>query len=270
VTEPVVDMLADEWQRLTELCSSLRPEHWSRPTDCPGWTVQDQLAHVVGTESMLAGHPAPADPAHPLTHVKNEIGVLNEAWVESLRGCTPDELLSRWKEVSTERQTQLRSFGTERFDELGPSPVGAVPYREFMRVRVMDCWVHEQDIRRAVDRPGHRSGPIVSHSLHRFADAMPFVVGKKAKAPEGSTVLFDLTGEAARRVAVRVEGGRASLVDDHDVDRATTTIRMDAETWWVLALGRRAPADARAGGGITVEGDRALGDAVVDCLPFMI
>lgn len=265
--EPVVDLLAAEWSALDALCSALDAEEWSRPTDCPGWTVQDQLAHLVGTESMLAGDPTPPDAGDP-THVHNEIGRANEAWVASMRALPPGEVLARFRAVTARRLEQLRAGGPELFDALGPSPVGRVPYREFMAVRVMDHWVHEQDIRRAVGRPGHRSGPVVEHALARFEPAMAFVVGKKAAAPDGTSVRFDLGGEAPRTIDVVVRDGRAVLAEAPS--SPTVTLRLDVETWWCLALGRRDGPDARTTGAVVVEGDIALGERIVDNLTFMI
>ena len=66
-----------------------------------------------------------------------------------------------------------------------------------MNVRVMDSWVHEQDVRVATGRPGHDSGPAAQLSLDRLCSAMPFVVGKQARAPEGASVRFDLRGRCA-------------------------------------------------------------------------
>ena len=42
------------------------------PTDCPGWTVRDQLAHMVGLEQTFAGStPLPCE-LPPLDHVKDD------------------------------------------------------------------------------------------------------------------------------------------------------------------------------------------------------
>jgi uncharacterized protein (TIGR03083 family) len=270
VSEPVIGLLEEEWTRLDELCSSLDEADWSRPTDCPGWTVQDQLAHVIGTESMLAGRATP--PADDATlgaeHVHNEIGRFNEAWVSSLRERTPAEVLAVFRSLMAERLDQLRGYPSERFDEVGPSPVGQVPYREFMRVRAMDTWVHEQDIRRAVGRSGHQRGPVVEVALERFVAAMPFVVGKKAGAPEGSSVRFDLHGEAARTFAVVMEGGRGRVTPEPPPDPAAT-LSMPAETWWCLCLGRWDVARARSEG-LSMAGDQDLGRKVAEQLTFMI
>jgi len=271
MAEPVIELLAAEWTALDELCSTLTTEDWALPTDCPGWTVQDQLAHLVGTESMLAGDPAPPDAGDDPAHVHNDIGRANEAWIASMRDLPPSEVLARFRAVTARRLDQLRAGGPDLFDALGPSPVGRVPYREFMNVRVMDHWVHEQDIRRAVGRPGHRSGPVVEHALTRFEPAMAFVVGKKAAAPEGTSVRFELGGEAPRRIDVAVRDGRAVLAVPPDApDAPTVTLRLDVETWWCLALGRRDGPTALAVGDVVVDGDIALGERIVENLTFMI
>jgi uncharacterized protein (TIGR03083 family) len=268
--EPVVDLLAEEFSSIRELASALTPEQWQATTECPGWTVQDQLAHVIGTESMLAGRPRPAasEATSKAPHVKNEIGGFNESWVESFRNRSPEEVRATLDALLDERLEQLRALTPEQWDQVGPTPVGQAPYREFMNVRVMDIWVHEQDIRRAIGRPGHLRGPVVEHSIGRFLSAMPFAVGKKAGAPKGSSVVFSLTGDAGRTFAV-VVGDRAGLADEVPAD-PTVTLRMDVETWWCLSLGRVDGPSTRAAGKVEIVGDEALGERVVDNLSFMI
>jgi uncharacterized protein (TIGR03083 family) len=271
MTEAIIDLLDEQWSNLDELCAPLSDEEWATPTECPGWDVHDQLAHVIGTESALSGLPTPPSPDPTPTHVVNPIGAMNEAWVESLRPLTNPQLLARFREITATRLEQLRNAPPERFDEIGPTPVGQAPYREFMNVRAMDCWVHEQDIRRAIGRPGHQTSALADHAISRFITAMPFVVGKKAGAPDGSCVEFVLTGPVTRSFAVEVVDGRARLAPDLPASgTATSTITMDAETWWTLALGRRSPADALSGGLVDLAGDVDLGRRVVDSLAFMI
>ena len=47
------------WQAIIALGSTLTEQEWKTPTDCPGWTVQDQVAHMLGSESRLLGLPVP-------------------------------------------------------------------------------------------------------------------------------------------------------------------------------------------------------------------
>ena len=132
-----------------------------------------------------------------------------------------------------------------------------------MRIRVMDCWMHEQDIREAIGRPGHDAGPVVELTLDELQQSMGYVVGKKAGAPDGSSVTFELTGPAARTIHVLVDG-RATVVDSL-AGPATTTITMPALLFTRLAGGRSR--DARRP---SIAGDEALGRAVLDNLAFTI
>ena len=141
VEEPVVGLLAEEWRAICDLGRELADHEWELPSECPGWSVRDLLSHMVGTESSLLGEPQP--PAAPeAPHVRNAIGALNEAWVAARRARPGAEVLAEFRDVTGRRLEELAAFGPERFEEVGPSPVGQVPYREFMAVRVMDCWVH--------------------------------------------------------------------------------------------------------------------------------
>ena len=41
------------------------------PDGVAGWTVQDNLSHIIGTELMLMGEPAPDVDVSHLTHLAN-------------------------------------------------------------------------------------------------------------------------------------------------------------------------------------------------------
>lgn len=266
--EPVVGLLAEEWGAIVALGRTLEPGEWELPTECPGWTVRDLVSHMIGTERALLGDPAPPRPAPLPDHVHNAVGVGNEAWVDARRSTPGDAVLDEFATVTAHRLDMLRSWPQSRFDELGPSPVGEAPYREFMRVRVMDCWVHEQDMRVATGRPGHDTGPAATLSLERIASAMPFVVGKKAGAPEGSSVRFEVSGGWPKRIDVVVRQGRA--VADALDHTPTATVAMDTATFWRLGCGRVTGEAASAAGLVAMSGDDTLAASVVRNMVFMI
>lgn len=47
-------LAATEYQRVIELFASLTPEQWAAGTECPGWTVRDLAAHMLGMVEMSA------------------------------------------------------------------------------------------------------------------------------------------------------------------------------------------------------------------------
>jgi uncharacterized protein (TIGR03083 family) len=133
---------------------------------------------------------------------------------------------------------------------------------------MFDSWVHEQDMRRAVGKPGDLDSPVASAALERVIDALPFVVGKKAGAPDGTTVVFDLTGPLAQKVSIAVENGRAKLVDEAPSD-PDVRIVTDTETIGRLGCGRIDPAATLDNGSVTIEGDTALGSRIVEESNFL-
>ncbi len=256
-----IDQLAAVWRSTAAACEDLTPEQWDTMTDCPGWTVRDQLAHVLGTESVLLGRPSPDPAPAGLQHVHNPVGEMNEAWVDARRQVSGDKVLAEFEEVTAARVAALEAMTDEELEASTPSPVGEVPYATFMDVRVMDCWTHEQDIRRVLGRPGHLVGPAPGAALDRLVSSFGYVVGKRVGPPDGTTVVLELLTEPeARPVAVVMSGGRARPTEP-PADPAVR-IRTDPEAYACLATGRWTADHAIAAGRVTFAGDEALGRRV--------
>ena len=123
-------------------------------------------------------------------------------------------------------------------------------------------------MRRAVQRPGDLDSPVAEVAFERIAGTMPYVVGKKAGAPEASTIVFELAAPLAKTLAIGVDGGRATRLD---APPASPTVRIstDTETFCRLATGRMDPEDALTDGRLRIEGDEAIGQRVVEQLNFL-
>jgi uncharacterized protein (TIGR03083 family) len=266
----VLTGLFASWDAIDEVISDLPEPQWSQQTSLPGWSVHDVVAHVIGTESMLQGAATPdADiDVSTLKHVRNDIGVLNERWVRRLRGDTKSELLDRFRATTAGRRDTLTAMGDAQWDELTATPAGPDSYGRFMRVRIFDCWMHEHDIREAVDRLAGDNDLGRSDSqlaLDEMAASMGFVVGKLGGAPDGSRVRLELTGPLARTINVAVDG-KARVVDDFGGEEPTSTITLDGLLFARLAGGRQ-PVDHRA---IAYGGDVAVGKRIVEHLNYVI
>jgi hypothetical protein len=136
-------------------------------------------------------------------------------------------------------------------------------------VRVYDSWVHEQDVRLALDRPGGGGNLASEISLDRVQSAMPFVVGKKAGCADGTAVRFDVRGPAhdARTFTIAVQGGRARPVSDEVAP--TVTLSLAAVDFMRLGCGRTTSAQVEAAGGVGMDGDDLVGRSVLGAMNFM-
>jgi uncharacterized protein (TIGR03083 family) len=261
----VVDALESTWSSLRSVCDRLTAEEWLLPTECPGWTVRDQVAHVAALEAKLLGRPEPAlELPADLPHVRNDFGVVTERGILARRNTPVDELLVEFDDVTGERLAYLRSAPLDP-DALVPSVMGGeTPLLRMLTVRVFDCWTHEQDVRRAVGRPGNLDGPGASVSRDWIVQTLPYVVAKKAAAVPGTTVSFDVDGPLTVNATVAVgDDGRGMLRDAAAAPPAlagpTAHLATDWETFARLAAGRVEPLHAT----VAVDGDRELAEHVL-------
>lgn len=267
--QELVDKMEQVWRSIAQLCSSLNEGQWDLPTDCPGWSVQDQLSHLVGSESRLLGLSAPDHTPASTDHIRNDSGMRNEVVVDWRRSWPGPKVLEEFRDVTARRLDVLRTMTEADFDVETQTPIGPGAVRDLIQIRVYDAWVHEQDMRRAVGQPGHLSGPVAEHAVGRTAMAMPYAVGRKVQPADGAIVVFQVSGAAGGTVPVEMRESRGYRPDAVP-EAPTVRLSMDVETFICLGCGRWDPAETLAAGKVTIEGDRALGETVVSQMNIMI
>src|SRR5215211_7864440 len=208
------------WEEIEELLAALADAQWQAATALPGWRVQDIVAHLIGTESMLLGikTPVPDIDVFALPHVHNGIGALNERWVWHFQRRSGRELLQRFRVVTDDRRKQLTETTNEEWISVTTTPAGPDTYGRFMRIRTFDCWIHEQDIREAVGVWAADEvlvGRAAVQALDEITAGLGYIVGKLGGAPDGSRIAFELTGPLQRTLRVAVDG-HGRVVDRFD------------------------------------------------------
>lgn len=214
----VTELAAAYRQTLTsfaDLADGLREEDWARPTSCPGWSARDVLAHVVHIEDYLTGseHPirgaasAAAAPAAPDAsvppHVRNSFGAWNEEGVRARDHLTPAELVAELRGL-----LEVRSASMYDVELTLDTPVRSVRDRrasfgEVTRRRLVDVWVHEQDLREVVDRPGSLDSPGASQFVDLVMASLGPVVLSRLDLPPGTVVILESTGPVGARGGIR-------------------------------------------------------------------
>ena len=268
--DPTVAALGEVWTSLGDLLAELDDAQWRLPSPLPGWSVQDNVAHIVGTEAMLSGEAGPdvEIDRDVNIHVRNDIGSFNEQWVESMRSVPPNEVLSRFRELTGARLAALEQMSDDEWNVESFTPAGMDTYGRFMQIRVFDCWLHEQDIRDAVGRPGHETGLAVDVVVDEMATALGFVVGKKAGAAAGQSVTFALTdgGAVVRELHVDV-AERASVVPAL-AGPPTVTLTMPVGVMTRRCAGRVGPDELLDQ--VVIDGDLALASKILENQSYTI
>lgn len=258
--------LVDVWwgavDDFTELLETVPVEQWGTPTDLPGWDVRAVVAHIAHVESLLAGQAHQEVEIGEPGHVRGPLGTFTEQGVLARRDRSADELINEIREAATARHTALLADPPTDPDAPAPGLFGALGWtmRTLLRNRPLDVWMHEQDVRRAVGRPGNLDSPAAAHTADYLAESLGFVVAKRVGAPAGTTVCLDVEGQPPVAVAVD-ERGRGELLDAPP-DSPTVGLRTDRESFVLLAGGRRATEPGR----VELFGDPDLGRRIVAAL----
>lgn len=231
---------------------------WTTPTDLPGWDVKALAAHTAHLESRLAGAPEEtADIGEP-PHVTGLMGLYTEIGVVNRRERTGAEIVAELREVTERRHAQLLADPPTDASAKPEVVFGGVPWswETLLRNRPLDVWMHEQDARRALGRPGHLDTPAAQHTTDYLLEGFGYVLAKKVGAPAGTTAVLRVEGSEPHAFTVN-DAGRGERVEPPA--SPTVELRTDRETYIVLAGGRRGAAP----GAVVVEGDQDLGERIV-------
>ncbi len=255
--------LVELWWRaindFTALLETLGEDHWSTPTDLAGWDVHAVAAHTAHLESLLAGTPHDEVEIGEPAHVTGMLGHFTEQGVVARRDRSPDELITEIRTSATSRHTALVDEPPQDSAAPAPGVFGLIGWttERLLRNRPLDVWMHEQDVRRAIGRPGNLGGPAAVHTADYLAESLGFVLVKRGGAGAGTTAVLEIDGHSPAAVGVD-DHGRGRSVDVVPAD-PTARLAMSRETFILLAGGRR-PAEP---GAVALSGDTDLGARVV-------
>jgi uncharacterized protein (TIGR03083 family) len=257
-----VDIWRQACSDLVTLTRGVDDLSWDFPTDLPGWSVHDVMAHCSALECELAGDdPLPAEVDREASHVRNARGVYTEGGVVARRGYSRQQLIDEFEDAVRRRAALLADESLDDPAAMPPITPGGIEWdwQTLLRNRIVDIWVHDQDIRRAVGKPGDQDTPAAAFTQDVFGRAMPYVLAKRAQAAPGTTMVVDITGPVPAVYGVEVnEDGRGVPVDPDGLD-PTVRLTTSSETFAMLAAGRRSPDELP----VSVSGDTELAERVI-------
>jgi uncharacterized protein (TIGR03083 family) len=266
--EAVLQQLVEVWHRSAQdtiaLLRTIEGDEWSTATDLPGWDVRAIAAHLAHLESQLAGEPQQEVEVPPAPHIKGLLGEFTEGGIIARASRSTDELVDELEAAVEKRHAEMTGNPPTDASAPGPGFAGLIgwSWRTLLTNRPIDLWMHDQDIRRALVRPGDLDRPGAVHAAVVYGRSLPFVLGKKVGAPPGTTVVLEVTGEQPQVLAAQVgDNGRGTSLDTPP-SAPDARLTMDFETWILLAGGRRTPAEVE----VEVHGDAELAQKLLDNL----
>jgi uncharacterized protein (TIGR03083 family) len=260
----LVSAWAEAMADIRSLVGDLDDRRWRGPSLLPGWTVADIVAHLSWVERALLGR---SDPPHEpdwaaLPHAASPIARITEVPVDLRRRWSREQVLAEFDATIAERGAALRAGpsdpDTPALDPFGrPATLGGV-----LRMRTFDTWVHGQDIRLTIGRPGATDTSAAQVAGEQIAGALGFVWARKVDAPVGTTLVVEVTppGVTLTRAVTRGEDGRG--VDVPPPRDPTVTLTLDFDDFVQLGCGRSRPDSSpdMARVRVRIAGDSELGE----------
>lgn len=235
-----VDAWAESAERTLALLDDLPAEAWEVESGCPGWSVRDVVAHLAALEAELAGTGL-GGPGLPEVEGAELETAYTEAGVRQRDGVSTDDLVAELREAVAARRQALATLPDDPKALASATPGGIAWSNETaLRNRMIDMFVHEQDIRAAVGIPGGYDGRAGALVVSGFLLTVPYVLARKIKAEPGTVLDLALTGGVTRTVHVEVGDDGRGRLHDGEADAPTARLSMTAETFLSLVAGREA------------------------------
>ena len=166
-------------QELLDVLGKLKPQEWDLPTPCPGWSVHDVVAHILGGElGQLSmgrdGYRSWLIDADSWDQLVEGLNDLNEKWAVAMRRLSPQLLMELMESAGGQVNEHFRSLDP---NSSGP-PVdwaGADPAPIWMHIarEYTERWHHQQQIRETVGKPVLTEPEWFAPVLATFAHGFP-------------------------------------------------------------------------------------------------
>jgi uncharacterized protein (TIGR03083 family) len=198
-----------EYQRVLDAVEALRPEDWTRPTDCTAWDVRQLVCHIAGHAQLVS---TPLQMARQLRAAKarqqdgqQTIDALTAFQVEERQHLGPEQLRAELRRLvprAVKGRRRIPGF-VRRLRMADPEIVNGAPetwtvgYASDV-IFTRDSWMHRLDLARAT---GHAPVLTADHDGVIVAD----VVAEWARR-HGQPYQLELTGPAGGRWSSGTQG----------------------------------------------------------------
>ncbi len=209
-TDPAAPLLRQR-RRLADELAGLDPEQWAAPSRCEGWSVQDVVAHLIGTNQFWALSISSGLAGSPTRYLASFDPVVTpRQMVDGLRGQTPDEVLAGFVQSNDVLAGALADVKDGAWSTPAEAPPGHIAIHAVVLHALWDSWVHERDVLlplgiACVEEPDEVTGSL------RYAAALGLALLAAGGSERVGWLAVEATDPELRFV---VEAGTTAVVHD--------------------------------------------------------
>jgi len=256
-------------KKLIELLRSLSPEDWNKQTVAKLWTVKDVATHLLdgnlrtisnSRDNFFGESPEPGE------EIVAFLNRLNSDWVQATKRLSPQVLIELLEITGKQFYRALLTLDPIDYSIFSVGWAGEEESENWFHIarEYTEKWHHQQQIRDAVNKPGILTEELYHPFLETFMRAMPYTY-RNVEATKGTVVRVTITGTG---------GGDWFLIKDDQwqlsnmkIEQVNSHTVIDGNIAWKLfskSWRRKDVLDY-----VKIEGDKKLGDVVLDMISVM-
>jgi uncharacterized protein (TIGR03083 family) len=268
----VVHLLPVLDKQLIHLLQSISPDDWNQPTIAKQWCVKDIAAHLldgnIRTLSILRdkhfGENAQIESYQDLVDFLNR---LNADWVKAMKRVSPDILvllLEFTGKPFCDYFASIDPFEKSLFAVDWAGEKESLNWMETAR-QYTEKWLHQQQIRDALNRPGIMTRELFHPFISIFMLALPHTF-RNIDAAEQTLVKINITTDIGGSwFLIRQNNKWAPITDP--IPQPATELSIDPDTAWKLFSKSLRPKQVMDR--VIITGNRLLGETALGMVSVM-
>jgi uncharacterized protein (TIGR03083 family) len=262
-------------EKLMDLLQSLSPSEWEAPTVARLWKVKDVAAHLLdGNIRTLSlerdryfGQPGP-EPGS-FEDLVAWLNRFNHQWVDAARRISPGVLILLHEATGKQTSDYLMSLPPQEQAIFPVNWAGEDESRNWLHVarQYTEKWLHQQQIRDAVNKPGIMEKKFFHPFIQTFLYALPYTY-RSVDAAEGTVVRVTIPGTEGGSWGMERTQEHWVLNSENSYQQdAAAELIIEADAAWKLFSKSKRPQEVKDQ--VVLRGDEQLATVALDMVSVM-
>lgn len=268
----VVDLLPLLDNKLITLLKSLTPGEWQMQTIAKRWKVKDVAAHLLDSNIRILsifrddyyGEQPNINSHQDLVDFLNG---LNADWVKAMKRTSPQMLILLHETTGPLFCGYFKSLNPFEKSVFAVDWAGETESKNWMEIarEYTEKWLHQQQIRDAVNQPGLLTRELYFPFINIFMLALPHTY-RAVPAGNGTIVKVTVTTDIGGSWFLLRAGDKWELIKEY-LQEPTTEIIIDPDTSWKSFSRSLRPEQIK--NKVVIKGDRTIGEIALTMVSVM-